>query len=151
MTDQLTLKCCTMRCSMWTSCGTVCPSSTMILRVQWVNIWWPSSMRAGTAGVKMAMAWRTMARASIVWAFSRLWKTCVNIVLYLFIPSCGLLIYFFFKPQKQPPGGWYSFGRRTNTVLIQAVIFYNKKTTRLSCSQLGQYPSYPLFLKNLKK
>lgn len=71
----LTLKCCTMRCSMWTSCGTVCPSSTMILRVQWVNIWWPSSMRAGTAGVKMAIACRTIARASIVWAFSRLWKT----------------------------------------------------------------------------
>lgn len=64
-----------MRCSMWTSCGTVCPSSTMILRVQWVNIWWPSSIRAGTAGVKMAMACRTMARASIVWAFSKLWKT----------------------------------------------------------------------------
>lgn len=72
---RLTLKCCTMRCSMWTSCGTVWPSSTMILRVQWVNIWWPSSMRAGTAGVRMAMACRTMARASMVCAFSRLWKT----------------------------------------------------------------------------
>lgn len=35
-------------------------------------------MRAGTAGVKMAMACRTMALASIVWAFSRLWKTYGN-------------------------------------------------------------------------
>lgn len=70
-----TLKCCTIKCKIWTSWGTVCPSSTMIFLVQWVSIWCPSSILAGTAGVRMAIACLTIARASIAWALRRLWKT----------------------------------------------------------------------------